>query len=150
MSSVNRAEARKRLIAAAREQLPEPGDPRALIDELTGNDPLTDEHLEVLTRVTLAHRQLLNLKLEASVQGGMGWFLGRNLILFGILGLAARLSSPLTTQGLEAALGGAIAYFLLCSLLAPLRLRKQKAKRAGIVANYNADLSAYLDELSAR
>lgn len=147
---MNRREARKRLIAAARQQLPEPGDPRALIDELTGNDPLTDEHLEVLSRVTLAHRQLLNMKLERSVQGGMGWFLGRNLILLGILGLIAVLTSPLTPSGLEAGLLGAIAYFLICSTLAPLRLRKQKVKRAGILRNYNADLSAYLDELAKR
>lgn len=120
------------------------------MDALTGNDPLTDEHLEVLSRVTLAHRQLLNMKLERSVQQGMGWFLGRNLILLGLLGLVAVLTSPLTAQGLEAGLLGAIVYFLICSTLAPLRLRKQKAKREGILRNYAADLGAYLDELEAR
>lgn len=120
------------------------------MDALTGNDPLTDEHLEVLSRVTLAHRQLLNMKLERSVQQGMGWFLGRNLILFGILGLVAVLTSPLTPQGLEAGIVGAVVYFLICSTLAPLRLRKQKAKCEGILRNYAADLGSYLDELEAR
>lgn len=145
----SRASARARLIELARTQLPTPGDPRKLIEQLQGVGADPDEQLQVLARVSLAHRQLRDLKLEAAFQSGYGWFLGRNLILFGVLGLIATLFVGLPVQLLEPLLAGAAGFFILGALLAPLRLRRQGARRDGILAAYAADLGGYLDELGA-
>lgn len=145
----HRSEARARLLKRARRELPEPGDPRQLMADLAEDDAAGAEALEVLSRTTLAWTQLRDLRLERSWQGGFGWFLARNLMVFAVLILPITLTlrppSPMT----ESVLFGAGAYFMLVMLLAPLRLRRHRRRKLAILEAYGRDLSGYLDSLSA-
>jgi hypothetical protein len=141
--------ARVRLVARARRELPEPGDPRRLLADLLEQDLAGPEALEVLGRVHVAWAQLRDIRLERRWAAGYGWFLARNLVLLGVLALlaAATLRPPLPL--IEAALGGAAAYYLVVVALAPLRLRRNAKRRQAILGAYGRDLGAYLDGLSA-
>jgi hypothetical protein len=142
-------DARARLVARARRELPEPGDPRRLIADLAEQGLSGPQALEVLGRVSVAWTQLRDLRLERTWSSGFGWFLARNLVLLGVLVLlaAASLRPPLPL--IEAALGGATAYYLLVVALSPLRLRRHRRPRQAILDAYGRDLGAYLDGLSA-
>ncbi len=142
--------ARRRLAERARRELPHPGDPRLLLDDLIEQELSGPEVLEVLSRTQLAWTQLRDIGLERSWQNGFGWFLARNLMLFGVLALIFVLSSRTPTVLLEAGLAGATAYYLLVLLLMPVRIRRHKRRRAGILQAYGADLGSYLDELESR
>jgi|GEM_PF-2098383 len=141
------AEARARLVQRARQELPEPGDPRLLMDDLRQQRLAGDEALEVLSRVSLAWTQLRDMRLERSWQSGFGWFLGRNLIVFGALLLGLFLAFSFPRQVLDGSIAGAALYFLINHALAPLRVRRHVRRRVGILQAYQADLESYLDEL---
>lgn len=142
--------ARAALVALARAELPEPGDPRLLADALREAGVAGPEALEILARTTLAHTQLRDLRLERAWQSGFGWFLARNLIVFGALALVLFLALRPSPLVLDGALTGAALYFLLCLALAPRRLAGHRHRRAGILAAYGKDLSGYLDGLVDR
>jgi len=138
---------RRRLVERARRELPEPGDPRALAADLRREGLAGPEALGVLERTTLAWQQLRDMRLERAWQRGFGWFLGRNLIVFGLLALASTWVLRMPVATFDAILLGAGAYFLLVMALGPLRVRRHRARRAAILEAYGADLQAYLDEV---
>lgn len=139
---------RVRLVDLAREQLPVPGDPRLLIEEFTERKLAGPEALAVLARTSLAWTQLRDMGLERTWQSLFGWFLARNLIVFGVVALALYYVLAPPPAVLDGALAGAAIYYLITLALAPLRLRRHKARRAGILAAYGKDLGSYLDELA--
>jgi len=139
--------ARQKLVERARKELPAPGDPRLLSEELLAAGLAGPEALEVLQRTTLAWTQLRDMKLEVIWQNGFGWFLARNLMGFGAIALVATLSFGIPNALLEAALAGAVVSYLFTMLLSPRRLRRHKHRRAGILAAYKEDLEGYLDGL---
>lgn len=114
-----------------------------LEQSLTGS-----EALEVLSRTSLAWSQLRDMGLERSWQGGFGWFLARNLMIFGAVALLFALSVGVPPLPLESALVGAAAYYVLVMLLMPLRVRRHVRRREGILRAYQEDLSDYLDTLA--
>lgn len=138
---------RARLVARARRELPHPGDPRQLIDELLDAGLAGEEALQVLGRTSLAWTQLRDLALERSWQNGFGWFQARNLIVFGVLALVLFLALRPPAAVLDGALVGAALSYLVNMAIAPLRLRRHGRRRAGILARYAEDLGAYLDSL---
>lgn len=140
-------DARARLVQRARAELPEPGDPRLLMDDLAAADLAGPEALEVLSRSTLAWVQLRDLRLERAWQNGFGWFMARNLMWFGVLCLILYMALAPPMVVLEGALLGGGLYYLFVLAIAPLRLRRQTARRDGILAAYTEDLSAYLATL---
>lgn len=139
---------RARLLERARAELPEPGDPRRLLDDLLDRGLHGAEALGVLARTSLAWTQLRDLRLQHAFQSAFGWFMARNLMLFGLLVLLvfALLRPPLVV--LEGALVGAAAYYLLVLALGPLRLSGQRRRREAILRAYAADLGAYLEALA--
>jgi Flp pilus assembly protein TadB len=141
------ADARKRLAARARQELPEPGDPRLLMDELRESGLASDEALEVAARSSLAWMQLRDMRLERIWQTGYGWFLARNLIVFGAVALMLFLAFRPHPAVLDGSLAGGALLFIITHLLAPLRLRRHKRRREGILSAYQQDLGAYLDGL---
>jgi heme A synthase len=141
-------EARARLLARVRDELPEPGDPRRLMDDLLAADAVGPEALQVLSRTSLAWMQLRDLRLERAWQGGYGWFLARNLMLLGAIVLLTTLALRPAFPLVAAALAGAGAYYLLVCLVAPLRLRRHARRRRAILQAYGADLGSYLDSLA--
>jgi Flp pilus assembly protein TadB len=141
------ADARKRLVARARQELPEPGDPRLLMDELREAGLAGDEALEVAARSSLAWMQLRDMRLERIWQTGYGWFLARNLIVFGAVALMLFLAFRPHPAVLDGSLAGGALLFIITHLLAPLRLRRHKRRRAGILESYQQDLGEYLDGL---
>ena len=146
---MTRAAAQQALLARAAQELPEPGDPRRLCADLAaavrdGADGVVA--LAILTRTVTAWAQLRDLSQERRWQSGVGWHLGRNLVLYAVLVLLAVLVLRPPPGLAEAALLGAGLYFLLVSLLLPLRLRRQRRVRAAVLAAYGADLSACLAE----
>ncbi|MCB9897265.1 MAG: hypothetical protein H6825_04615 [Planctomycetes bacterium] len=142
-----RAEARARLLARARHELPEPGDPTRLMADLQGSGVDADELLEVVGRVVLAHRQLRDMNLERSWQRGYGWFLARNVMVFGLIMLALRLGLGLNQIAMDGALAGVALYYVVVLVLMPLRVRGHVRRRKGILANYQRDLGEYLERL---
>ena len=138
---------RARLVERARAELPEPGDPRLLMDDLATAGLAGPEALEVLSRTSLAWTQLRDLRLERTWQNGFGWFMARNLMWFGVLCLLLYMALGPPIVVLEAVLVGGGLFYLFVLGIAPLRLRRQKARRDGILANYTADLSEYLGTL---
>lgn len=141
--------ARAAFVARVRKELPEPGDPRVLIDDLTDAGLGGSEALDVLARTSLAHTQLRDLRLERIWQQGFGWFLARNLIVFGAVSLGLFLAFRPAPAVLDGSLAGGALYFLICQGLAPLRLKRHVRRRAGILTSYGDDLAAYLDALEA-
>ncbi len=139
---------RKRLVALARDELPEPRDPRLLMDDLLEAGLGGPEALEVLSRTTLAWRQLRDMRLERVWQSGFGWFLARSVLIvaFGILLLVT------VSPGLGAIVNGLLLgigiYYLVVTTTAPFRLRRHKHRRTGILAAYADDLGEYLGELA--
>lgn len=136
-----------RLIERARAELPEPGDPRKLMEDLAAADLAGPEALDVLRRTSLAWQQLRDLRLERIWQSGFGWFLARAAMITGfVLLLYSALGRPsaILVQGIVT---GVIVYYLIVTALAPWRLRRHKARRAGILEAYAADLSSFLDDL---
>lgn len=144
-----RAEALARLVARARAELPEPGDPRKLMEELVEQDAVCPEALGVLQRTSLAWQQLREMSLERSWQNGFGWFLARNLMLLGLIALVITLAAGVPLPLLESALLGAGAYYVIVLTLAPLRVARHRRRRQGILTAYGEDLAAYLDGLTA-
>ena len=139
------------LIERARRELPEPGDPRALMDDLIEQGLHGPEALEILSRTSLAWTQLRDMRLERIWQSGYGWFLARNAMALGFLILVGlTLIQGVAIALVHAMLIGIGAYYLLVCLLAPLRIRRHRHRRAGILENYAEDLGGYLDELAAR
>ena len=138
------------LIERARRELPEPGDPRALMDDLLEQDLAGPEALEILSRTSLAWTQLRDMRLERIWQSGYGWFLARNAMALGFLILVGlTLIQGVAIVVVHAMLIGIGAYYLLICALAPLRVCRHQQRRAGILENYAADLGGYLDELAA-
>jgi len=142
--------ARRQLVERARRELPQPGDPRLLLSDLLEQDLNGPEALEVVSRTSLAWTQLRDMGLERSWQGGFGWFLARNLMLFGGVALLFALWANVPPIPLESALVGAACYYLLVMLLMPLRVRRHVRRREGILRAYGEDLGSYLDELESR
>ncbi len=142
-------DARRRLVERARRELPVPGDPRLLVDDLLADGLDGPEALEVVGRATLAWTQLRDMALERAWQSGFGWFLARNLMLFGVVALVVVLGAGIPVPTLEAALAGAAAYYVLVVALMPLRVRRHARRREGILRAYGDDLGGYLDELEA-
>lgn len=140
---------RRRLVERGRQELPRPGDPRLLLSDLIEQDLHGPEALEVISRSSLAWTQLRDMGLERSWQGGFGWFLARNLMLFGGLALLFVITARVPPDLLEAALVGAAVYYILVMLLMPLRIRRHARRREGILRAYGEDLGSYLDELEA-
>jgi hypothetical protein len=140
---------RLRLVERARRELPQPGDPRLLLSDLIDGDLHGPEALEVVSRTSLAWTQLRDLGLERSWQSGFGWFLARNLMLFGGLALLFVLGAGVPPDLLEAGLAGAAGYYVLVMLLMPLRIRRHVRRREGILQAYGKDLGDYLDQLEA-
>ncbi len=141
--------ARKRLVELARAELPEPGDPRRLMDLLDEQGLAGPEALQVLSRTTLAWIQLRDMRLERIWQSGYGWFLARNLILFGLLMLVYALLARPDFAVIVVGMAGAALYYLIVCALGPLRVRRHKFRRAGILAAYADDLGNYLQELES-
>jgi hypothetical protein len=141
--------ARRKLVERARRELPKPGDPRLLLSDLLEHDLDGPEALEVVSRTSLAWTQLRDMGLERSWQGGFGWFLARNLMLFGGLALLFVLSAGVPPDLLEAGLIGAAGYYVLVMLLMPLRIRRHVRRREGILQAYGEDLGGYLDALES-
>jgi hypothetical protein len=139
--------ARARLVARARRELPEPGDPQRLMDDLAAAGCDGSEALEVVARASLAWTQLRDLSLERAWQRGYGWFLARNLMLYGLLVLGLRLVLGVPPAVMDGALAGAALYYVVVLALMPLRVRGHARRRAGILAAYARDLSAWLDAL---
>ena len=148
--SLSKGERRARLAKRARAELPHPGDPRLLLEDLLDQELAGPEALEVLGRTSLAHRQLRDLGLERAWQGGFGWFLARNLMLFGLVALVLVLGAGLPVAVLEAALAGAALYYVIVMALMPRRLKRHGKRREGILRAYSEDLGAYLDELEGK
>ena len=147
---MNRDEARRALVARARRELPEPGDPRALgadLARLCGQGADGADALGVATRAGTAWVQLRDLRLERGWQAGLGWHLGRNLVLFAALALLAVVALNPPPGTVEPALYGAAGYFLLVLALLPLRLRRQARAREAILRAYGEDLDAFLGGL---
>ncbi|MHC4846478.1 MAG: hypothetical protein ACYTCU_09995 [Planctomycetota bacterium] len=142
-----RGDARARLIRRARDELPVPGDPRQLMSDLVEQDAAGAEALEVVSRTSLAWMQLRDLRLERAWQGGFGWFLARNVMVFAILVLPLALTLRPPEPVTACVLIGAGAYYLLVMVLSPLRIRRHKQRRNAILAAYGQDLSDYLDSL---
>ncbi len=140
-------EARRRLVSRAREELPRPGDPRRLIEDLRDLGAEGPEALEVLSRTILAWQQLRDLRLEQLWQGGYGWFLARNVMIIGLLVLVVTLVYRPPMSFVQGVLIGTGAYYLVVLALSPLRLRRHGARRRGIEQSYGEDLGAYLDSL---
>jgi Flp pilus assembly protein TadB len=141
--------ARRQLVERARQELPRPGDPRLLIEDFLEQNLSGPELLEVLSRTSLAWTQLRDMGLERSWQGGFGWFLARNLMIFGALALLFALSMGVPPLPLESALVGAAAYYVLVMILMPLRIRRHVRRREGILRAYQEDLGDYLKTLES-
>jgi len=135
-----------RLARRARAELPRPGDPQLLLDDLLAADLHGPEALALLGCTRRTHEQLRDLALEAAWQRGFGWFLARNLMLFGLLSLGLALAFSLDLQLYEAGLAGAGLCYLLGLLLMPLRLRRHRRRRAAILEAH----ARTLQELIAR
>ncbi len=140
-------EARTRLAELARNELPVPRDPRLLIADLTEGKLGGDEALEVLSRTSLAWIQLRDMGLERSWQSGFGWFMARNLMLFGVVSLILYAGLGPPPAVLDGALAGAALYYLIVLAMCPLRVRHHKRRRAGILQAYEVDLGAYIESL---
>ena len=137
----------ERLIERARAELPEPGDPTRLIDDLREAGLDGPEALEILQRTSLAWQQLRDMRLERAWQKGYEWFLARAILITGFLMMIYTVfgrPSPILVQG---AASGIVIYYLIILALGPQRLRRHKARRAGIREAYVDDLGAYLDGL---
>ena len=148
---MNRPEARRALVARARRELPEPGDPRALDADLAGlcgQGADGAAAIGIATRAGTAWVQLRDLRLERGWQAGLGWHLGRNLVLFAALALVVVVALDPPPGTIEPALYGAAGYFLLVLALLPLRLRRQSRAREAILRAYAADMEAFLGELA--
>lgn len=140
-------EARARLLERARRELPVPGDPRLLIADLGEAQLAGTESLEVLSRTSLAWMQLRDLGLERSWQSGFGWFMARNLMVFGVVALLLFYVLQPPSAVLDGALAGAALYYLIVMAMSPLRVRHHTRRREGILRAYGEDLSTYLDGL---
>lgn len=143
------SEARARLVKRAKAELPVPGDPRRLMADLLEQGAAGPEALEVVSRTSLAWMQLRDLRLERAWQGGFGWFLARNVMVFAVLYLFFALGLRPPPAVTWSVLAGAGAYYILVMLLSPLRIRRHGRRRAAILEAYGADLSGYLDSLKA-
>jgi len=143
-----RGDARARLVRRAKDELPVPGDPRQLISDLLEQDAAGTEALEVVSRTSLAWMQLRDLRLERAWQGGFGWFLARNVMIFAVLALPLALTLRPPEPIMWSVLAGAGGYYLLVVVLSPLRISRHKRRRAAILEAYERDLSAYLDSLA--
>jgi Flp pilus assembly protein TadB len=119
------------------------------MDDLRAEGVDGPEALEVLGRTTLAWQQLRDMGLERSWQNGFGWFLARNLMLFGGFALVLAMSLRIPPAVLEGGLAGAALYYLIVLALMPLRVRRHRRRGAGILEAYGQDLGAYLDALEA-
>jgi Flp pilus assembly protein TadB len=117
------------------------------MDELRESGLAGDEALEVAARSSLAWMQLRDMRLERIWQTGYGWFLARNLIVFGAVALMLFLAFRPHPAVLDGSLAGGALLFIITHLLAPLRLRRHKRRREGILASYQQDLGEYLDGL---
>lgn len=142
-----RGDARARLVRRARDELPVPGDPRQLMRDLAEADATGPEALEVLSRTSLAWMQLRDLRLERAWQGGFGWFLARNVMVFAVLFLPVVLTLRPPAIVIQSMLLGAGAYYVLVMVLSPLRIRRHKRRRAAILEAYGKDFTAYLESL---
>lgn len=140
-------QARARLADLARNELPVPRDPRLLIADLTEDKLGGPEALEVLSRTTLAWIQLRDMGLERSWQSGFGWFMARNLMVFGVVSLALYAGLRPPSAVLDGALAGAALYYLIVLGMCPLRVRHHKRRRAGILQSYESDLGSYIESL---
>ncbi len=69
------------------------------------------------------------------------------IVFFGILILVS--ISPTLGNMVDSLLIGIGIYYLVVTSTAPLRLRRHKKRREGILAAYAADLGGYLDGLQA-
>jgi hypothetical protein len=115
--------------------------------DLAEDDAAGPEALAVVSRTTLAWMQLRDLRLERSWQGGFGWFLARNVMVFAVLVLPLSLTLRPPAPVMWSVLIGAGGYYLLVMALAPLRLARHKRRRVAILEAYGRDLSDYLDSL---
>ena len=145
----SRAEARRRLVVRAREELPRPGDPRRLLQDLSDLEVEGPEVLEVLSRTMLASQQLRDLRLERLWQGGFGWFMARNVMIVGLLVLILALVYRPPMSFIQGVLIGTGAYYLIVLALSPLRIRRHGERAQGIEEAYSADLGGYLDSLES-
>jgi Flp pilus assembly protein TadB len=105
------------------------------------------EALEIVARTSLAWTQLRDMGLERSWQSGFGWFMARNLMIYGVVALGLVYVLGLPQAVLDGGLAGAAIYYLIVMALSPLRTRSHKRRRAGILQAYGTDLSSYLDTL---
>ncbi|MFT7464289.1 MAG: Flp pilus assembly protein TadB [Pseudohongiellaceae bacterium] len=140
-------EARAQLIERSRQELPHPGDPRLLMADLSTAQLGSNEALEILSRTSLAWMQLRDMGLERSWQSGFGWFMARNLMVYGVVALALVVGLGPPPAVLDGALAGAALYYLIVMAMSPLRVRQHKHRREGILRAYAADLDEYLDGL---
>lgn len=144
-------DARQRLVDRAREELPEPGDPRRLMADLGEGEMASPEAMEILSRTSLAWQQLRDLRLERAWQSGFGWFLARTVMLLGLLVLFTATIFRPTEDGLTvivAGFGGVAAYYLLIVATSPLRLRRHHKRKEAILNAYREDLENVLKTMS--
>jgi hypothetical protein len=139
--------ARARLVDRARRELPHPGDPRLLMEDLAADGLTGPDAIQVLSRTSLAWNQLRDMGLERSWQNGFGWFLARNLMIFGAAALLLAMTLRIPPPVLEGGLAGATLYYIIVLAMMPLRVRRHGRRRAGILEAYAKDLGGYLDEL---